>query len=74
MMVIMGSSTLPGGTARISIHPADRCTWTQTAASAGGYAIADAEFYPAIGTAPIAITNAQLGFIGKSGRFVEIAR
>ena len=75
MMVIMGTSTLPGQTSRINIHPADRCTWTQIAASAGGYAVADALFFPGAGGSgsEIAITSPRLGFIGKSGRFVEIA-
>ena len=72
MMVIMGSSTAHGGTARTQVHPADRCVWTQTNASAGGYAIADAVFFPG-NAGEITITSPRLGFIGKSGRFVEIA-
>ena len=75
MMVIMGTSTLPGQSVGNNIHPADRCTWTQSAATGGGYAIADALFFPGAGGtgSEITITNPRLGFIGKSGRFVEIA-
>ena len=79
MMVIMGTSTLPApsgttATPRINIHPADRCTWTQFNLPDGrGYAIADAEFFPGDGGA-IEILQPRLGYIGKSGRFVEIAQ
>ena len=80
MMVIRGTSSLPegGGTAvaRVNIHPADRCTWTQSDAPDGnGYVIANAWFYPGAGGAgsDLAITDPELGFIGKSGRFVRIA-
>ena len=55
------------------IYPADRCTWTQTqVGGTGGYVIATATFYPgnAVGSA---ITDPELGFIGKSGRFVKVA-
>lgn len=54
------------------IFPADRCRWRVDADAAGGYEIHDAQFYPGNG-APVSITNAELGYIGKSGRFVQIA-
>ena len=71
MMVIRGTS---GGVVRI--HPADRCTWTQNNMTPGGpaesYVISNVEFY-GLGTSPVPVTNAQLGYIGKSGRFVGIS-
>ena len=66
------------------LFPADRCTWTQVATTTGGYDIEDAVFWPGVGvhidgqgtptTANdgIRINNAELGYIGKSGRFVQI--
>ena len=77
MMVIFGDI----GTVTNRIFPADRCSWEQVAVATGGYSIDNAAFYPgaslAIGgrtsAASHPINNARLGFIGKSGRFVEIA-
>ena len=71
-------------TADVTLWPADRCTWTQVnpATSNAGYSITNAYFWPgasvAVGTTvtnvdAISITNPRLGFIGKTGRFVEIA-
>ena len=68
------------------LFPADRCTWDFTYTN-GQYNIANAEFYPgspvtnnAPGTAndfglDLNGTNriVSLGYIGKSGRFIEIA-
>lgn len=78
MMVLRGSNTagqgIPGttGTAR-NIFPADRCTWQQAVGPNGnGYAITNARFVAISGNA-ITITNPELGYIGKSGRFVQIA-
>ena len=55
----------------LTIYPADRCTWKQFQLERG-YGIGSVEFYPGNATA-IDIVAAQLGYIGKSGRFVEIA-
>ena len=55
------------------IFPADRCTWTQEANPDGGYAITNAAFWAGDGSSQI-IQNPKLGYIGKSGRFVEIAK
>ena len=64
------------------MYPADRCTWTQEPSrDRRGYAIRDAAFYPgnaaqiALGSISAAneeVLNVELGFIGKSGRFVGI--
>ena len=62
------------------IFPADRCVWEQVDDATGGYSITNASFVglthtpgatPAQGRY-ILLTDAQLGFIGKSGRFVAI--
>ena len=82
MMVIQGR---PGAATVAHIFPADKCSWAQDdSASGNGYSISDAVFYPgfngtvtgqALGTgqAGIAINDAVLGYIGKSGRFVAIS-
>lgn len=58
------------------LFPADRCTWTtQYNATTRNYEITIAEFYPGNGNAAsLNGTNrvVELGYIGKSGRFVEI--
>ncbi len=54
-----------------TIYPADRCTWEQLT-DPTGYGIDDAVFYPG-NTVGRLLYDAQLGFIGKSGRFVKIA-
>ena len=74
MMVIRGNigtaaQGVPAGDGQI--FPADRCVWVQQANPNGGYNIASA-VYQAGGNA-IEITDPVLGYIGKSGRFVEIA-
>ena len=53
------------------IYPADLCTWVQTDVD-GGYTISTVEFY-GTGSA-VAVTGADLGFIGKSGRFVKLSK
>lgn len=53
------------------IWPADRCRW-RVAQDINGYEIHNAQFYPG-NAAPVNIANAELGYIGKSGRFVKIA-
>ena len=55
------------------IFPADRCTWTQLDNPNGGYEIDDATFWDGNSSLGTAIDNPRLGFIGKSGRFVQIA-
>jgi len=55
------------------IYPADRCTWRQTYDNnSNEYLVYDATFYPGNATG-VTIDEAQLGYIGKSGRFVGIA-
>lgn len=80
MMVIQGTVAAGSGlTAGTHIFPADRCTWRQSTATGGGYNIDGAVFWGGFGdgqsnrTGAITISSPRLGFIGKSGRFVEIA-
>lgn len=55
-------------------YPAETCVWRTAAVSSGGYQLT----HLTIGTPTIAVgadpdvapTGAQLGYIGKSGRFV----
>ena len=75
-------SGLPDGTTTM-IFPADRCIWAQSYnQTTSEYTISDAYFLPLTHSAGTAaddigsfypLANAQLGYIGKSGRFVEIA-
>ena len=87
MMVIRGTITTTTEAAAIGvpanaphIFPADRCVWTQTAApNQQGYLIGTVRFFPgapltgSASTNHVVVDNAQLGYIGKTGRFVEIA-
>ena len=77
MMVIQGelATTAHGITANTPhIFPADRCVWSQTAGPNNeGYLIGTTFFFPGDTSTATVITNARLGYIGKSGRFVEIA-
>ena len=68
----------------IRIFPADRCIWAQITTvdsdsnPTGGYSIDDAAFigltHSSAGNGSyIPLTSAQLGYIGKSGRFVAIS-
>ena len=69
MMVILGTNTSGDQT----IYPADRCTWEQETRTNGqGYSINNASFHPG-NAAATTIPSPRLGYIGKSGRFVEIA-
>lgn len=53
------------------IYPADMCTWTQTEVE-NGYTVTLANFY---GTGTAVVINApELGYIGKSGRFVKMSK
>ena len=53
------------------IYPADLCTWEQVDNGGfNGYDITNVLFY-GTGTG-VAKTGCELGFIGKSGRFVQI--
>lgn len=80
MMVIRGTI----GTAVNGIWPADRCSWVQSYEEGQTeYRIGSAVFYPGADTIIAGATtsaahgitnNPQLGFIGKSGRFVAIAK
>jgi len=53
------------------IYPADLCTWEQVDnGGQGGYDITNVNFY---GTgAAVAKTGCELGYIHKTGRFVQI--
>ena len=70
--VITGYNAIDDADLDTYIWPADRCRWRVSPDARAGYEIHDAQFYPGNG-APVSITNAELGFIGKSGRFVRIA-
>ena len=75
MMVIRGSLAAAfEGIVETQIHnfPADRCVWSQSYnATQNQYQITGARFF-GNGTTSAAIQNAELGYIGKSGRFVPI--
>jgi hypothetical protein len=57
-----------------NVYPAETCVWRTTAVSSGGYKLTHLTIGSptiAVGSAPAAApTGAQLGYIGKSGRFV----
>ena len=60
------------------ILPADRCTWTDAGyiAADNQYGISNVNFYPGNAGAVSVTgsnTDVQLGYIGKSGRFVGIS-
>ena len=76
MMVIRGAlgTAYDGVTATPDVHnfPADRCVWSQSYnANTRQYTITSARFF-GITAGGAAITNPELGHIGKSGRFVPI--
>ena len=75
MMVIRGTipaNTLGNNLVGDLLHlPADRFAWTTSAATGGGYKIDKAFLIHS--TANVTITNPELGFIGKSGRYVGMA-
>ena len=87
MMVIRGTITSSDEAGAIGLNanethifPADRCIWSQTAApNRNGYLIGTVRFFPgapltgAASNNHVVVDNAQLGYIGKTGRFVEIA-
>ena len=80
MMVIRGTATIRAAetgppvvaalTITDGIFPADRCVWEQSQQmDTSNYEISNAHFVAGNGTYnPIA--NPELGYIGKSGRFV----
>ena len=58
-----------------TIYPADRCTWSERYSDARQqYIILSPTFYTATGTSSLNDSEAQLGYIGKSGRFVGISK
>ena len=76
MMVIQGNPAVAIGTigqSELALFPADRCVWRTEQNSTGGYNVIEAEFVPPGGTTYTPISNPTLGYIGKSGRFVEIS-
>lgn len=85
MMVIKyrnrsGSAVGPFSAPSDHIIPADRCTWIQDAYADGEYSISDVVFYDGSTANGVALDisggggggSVELGFIGKSGRFVAI--
>ena len=57
-----------------NVYPAETCVWRTTSAGTNGYKLTHltvGSATVAVGAAPAtAHTGAQLGYIGKSGRFV----
>lgn len=56
-----------------TLYPADRCTWQTVPDGDRGYAVNNARFFSGAAAAGTVILDPRLGYIGKSGRFVEIA-
>ena len=59
-----------------TIYPADRCTWSERYSDARQqYIILSPQFY-GLGATPTDLddSEARLGYIGKSGRFVGISK
>ncbi|MBC6414677.1 MAG: hypothetical protein GDA45_07360 [Chromatiales bacterium] len=82
MMVIRAQNAadrgIPAATGAVfNLFPADRCTWQQIDSTLpSGYSIQNARFINTGGgatTNAVTLTNATLGYIGKSGRFVAIS-
>ena len=74
MMMIRGRT---GSQSADNYYPADRCTWQYDTSFTDGYRIDTVRFFPGGGTdangvAFLASPQPVLGYIGKSGRFVEI--
>lgn len=61
-------------TANGNVYPAETCVWRTEQVSTGGYRLTHFDIHnPNVGTSgtgTAAPTGAQLGYIGKSGRFV----
>ena len=79
MMVIRGTLStayegIVAGPTVFHNFPADRCVWAQSySQTTQQYTITSARFFG--NTSPgAAIGNAELGYIGKSGRFVPITQ
>ena len=77
MMVIRGTTPSTGNAPGFApdtqyILPAENCIWTQSPAADGGYSIGGVSYIHTNGAAE-PLTNATLGFIGKTGRFVAIS-
>jgi hypothetical protein len=57
-----------------NVYPAETCVWRTTQVTTGGYQLTHLTVGSptiAVGVAPaVAPTGAELGYIGKSGRFV----
>ena len=70
---LFDDNTLTGGATGV-IFPADRCTWTYGTynEASNTYVVEDAAVIGS--TKSYLITNAELGFIGKSGRFVPMTQ
>jgi hypothetical protein len=59
-------------TATNTIYPAETCTWVEIPSTGSGYDIGTVKTYIS-GTA-VAIAAAELGYLGKSGRFVKMSK
>ena len=77
---LVGRSIANGSTATY-YFPADRCVWQITAHTGGGYEIANVYVFDGVTDNGVDATgganldvNASFGYIGKSGRFVELAQ
>ena len=77
--ITVAGRAINSGSSQVFYLPADRCSWQISAATGGGYNVGNVFFYDGNGAGVdvSTITNATLshrfGFIGKSGRFVEMA-
>jgi len=68
-----GTQVIHRNLGETSIFPADRCTWRVGPDGDRGYRIDQAVFYNGVAANGVPIADPALGYIGKSGRFVEIA-
>lgn len=75
--ITVAGRSISSGDTETFILPADRCSWQLSAATGGGYSISNVYYYPgnSVGS-DLSVTNAtntyRFGYIGKTGRFVEI--
>ena len=68
-----GTQVIHRNLGETSIFPADRCTWRTGPDGDQGYRIDQAVFFDGVTAGGTPIADPALGYIGKSGRFVEIA-
>jgi len=68
-----GTQIIHRSAGEASIFPADRCTWRSGPDGDRGYRVDQAVFFDGVTAGGTPIVDPALGYIGKSGRFVEIA-